>query len=67
MKMRNPTQALTRLDEDEQGTLISNEGGPGRRLVNEPGIIKRDDLNITRLALVSESGLYSLFYPGESQ
>ncbi len=33
----NPTQALTRLDE-EDFTLISNEGGRGMNIVNEPGL-----------------------------
>ena len=38
LELGNPTQALTRLDDDEQSTLISNEGGPGRRIVSESGL-----------------------------
>ena len=38
LDLGNPTQALTRLDEEEQSTLISNEGGPGRRIINESGL-----------------------------
>jgi prophage antirepressor-like protein len=38
LDLGNPTQALTRLDEDEKSTLISNEGGPGRRIINESGL-----------------------------
>ncbi len=38
LKIQNPTDALKRLDEDEKGTLVSTEGGPGRRIVNEPGL-----------------------------
>ena len=38
LDIQNPTDALTRLDDDEKGTLDSNEGGPGRRIVNEPGL-----------------------------
>ena len=34
----NPTMALQRLDEDEKSTLSSNEGGPDRNIVNEPGL-----------------------------
>lgn len=45
LEIGNPSQALSRLDDDERGeTLISNEGTPG---------------NPTK-AIVSESGLYSL-------
>lgn len=33
----NPTQALTRLDEDDV-TLISNEGGREMNIVSEPGL-----------------------------
>ena len=28
-RIGDPSQALTRLDEDEKSTLISNEGSPG--------------------------------------
>lgn len=37
--LSNVTQALSRLDEDEVSTLISNEGqsGPDRNIVSEPG------------------------------
>ncbi len=38
LDIQNPTDALTRLDEDEKGTLDSTEGGPGRRIINEPGL-----------------------------
>lgn len=38
----NPTQAVSYLDEDEvdqvESTLISSEGGPARRIINEPGL-----------------------------
>lgn len=41
----NPSQALTKLDEDEKMTLTSNEGHSGQRggaqsfnVVNEPGL-----------------------------
>lgn len=33
----NPSQAMTRLDDDER-TLISNEGGKPTNFVNEPGL-----------------------------
>lgn len=36
--IQNPTDALTRLDDDEKGTLDSTEGGPGRRIVSEAGL-----------------------------
>ena len=38
LDIQNPTDALTRLDEDEKGTLDSTEGGPGRRIVSESGL-----------------------------
>jgi len=42
LELGNPSQALTRLDEDEKGhTLISNEGTPGNpymAIVSEPGL-----------------------------
>ena len=42
LEVRNPTQALSRLDEDEKSiTLISNEGNrgnPNMTIINEPGL-----------------------------
>ena len=38
LDLGNPSQALTRLDEDEKSTLISNDGGPGRNIINESGL-----------------------------
>jgi hypothetical protein len=35
LEIQNPTQALTRLDEDEQNTLCSKEGGTIYRAVND--------------------------------
>lgn len=37
LELGNPSQALSRLDDDEF-TLISNEGGRGMNIVNEPGL-----------------------------
>lgn len=40
LEINNPSQALSRLDEDERNTIILNEGigNPERAIVNEPGL-----------------------------
>lgn len=40
LEIGNPSQALSRLDEDERNTIISNEGigNPQKTIVNEPGL-----------------------------
>jgi len=38
LDLGNPRQAVTRLDPDEKSTVISNDGGPARNVVNEPGL-----------------------------
>jgi prophage antirepressor-like protein len=38
LDLGNPSQALTRLDEEEKSTLISNDGGPGRNIISESGL-----------------------------
>lgn len=43
LKINNPSQALTRLDDDEKNTLILNEGirgNPNVNVVNEPGLYR---------------------------
>jgi prophage antirepressor-like protein len=34
----NPRQAIARLDPDEKSTVISNDGGPNRNIINESGL-----------------------------
>jgi prophage antirepressor-like protein len=55
LALENVGQAISSLDGDEKAILNHGE-------LVELGIINRDDLDITRLALVSESGLYSLIF-----
>lgn len=40
LDIKNPSQAISRLDEDEKNTLILNEGigNPEKAIVNEPGL-----------------------------
>jgi anti-repressor protein len=38
LDLGNPRQAVSRLDADEKCTVISNDGGPARNVVNEPGL-----------------------------
>ncbi|WP_345806677.1 BRO-N domain-containing protein [Bacillus pumilus] len=40
LEIGNPSQALSRLDEDEKNTIILNEGigNPNKTIVNEPGL-----------------------------
>ncbi|AYC54135.1 BRO family protein [Bacillus licheniformis] len=40
LEISNPSQALSRLDEDEKNTIILNEGigNPNKMIVNEPGL-----------------------------
>ncbi len=40
LEIGNPSQALSRLDEDEKNTVILNEGigNPNKTIVNEPGL-----------------------------
>ena len=38
LELGNPRQAITRLDEDEKSTVISNDGGPDRNIINESGL-----------------------------
>ena len=43
LEIGNPSQALTRLDDDEKNTLILNEGNRGNpnvNVVNEPGLYR---------------------------
>ena len=43
LEINNPSQALTRLDDDEKNTLILNEGNRGNpnvNVVNEPGLYR---------------------------
>lgn len=41
LKIANPSDALSRLDDDEKNTLVLTDGipgNPGKRVVNEPGL-----------------------------
>ena len=38
LDIQNPTDALSRLDDDEKSTLASTEGGPSRNIISESGL-----------------------------
>ena len=72
LEIGNPSQALTRLDDDEKNTLViteGNRGNPNVNVVNESGMYKLDDDEKAKFNLglpggdtnvVNESGLYAL-------
>lgn len=55
LELGNVGQAISTLDPDEKAVVNHRE-------LVEMGISNRDDLGITRLALVTESGLYALIF-----
>lgn len=40
LELPNVSQAVSRLAEDEKSTITSDEGGPGRLIVSEPGLYR---------------------------